>query len=122
MTLKERARKIKLLLPALMVAMRKAQTPWPAKVVGGLAVVYALSPVDLVPDFIPVLGLLDDLIILPALIALALKLIPGALWATCLEQARLQREKKSKSWLYAIPILVIWALIIYWLLRGFKIL
>lgn len=67
---------IKAEVHALYLASRDRRTPWYAKAVAGLVVAYALSPIDLIPDFIPVLGYLDDLLIVPGGIALAIKLIP----------------------------------------------
>lgn len=64
MNLKERARQLKTDIPALFLAMKEKGTPFAAKLVGGITLVYALSPIDLIPDFIPVIGYLDDLIIL----------------------------------------------------------
>ena len=66
---------------ALYVAARDRRTPLPAKLVAGATAAYALSPIDLIPDFIPILGLLDDLLIVPAGIWLALRLIPPVLMA-----------------------------------------
>ena len=66
---KKRAEQLKTDLPAVFLCMKQKDTPVLAKIVGMLAVAYALSPVDLIPDFIPVLGYLDDLLIVPALIA-----------------------------------------------------
>ena len=68
--LRDRAKKLKTDVPAVFLALKDKRTPWYAKITAGIVVIYALSPVDLVPDFIPVLGYLDDVIILPALIAL----------------------------------------------------
>ena len=73
---KERARKLKTDLPAVFLALKKKETPVYAKILAGVTILYALSPIDLIPDFIPVLGYIDDLIVLPALIALTIKLIP----------------------------------------------
>ena len=73
MDLRERAKKLKTDVPAVFLALKKKETPWYAKIMAAIVVVYALSPVDLVPDFIPILGYLDDVIILPALIALTVK-------------------------------------------------
>lgn len=64
---------------ALWIAARDERTPLAAKLIAGLVAAYALSPIDLIPDFIPVLGLLDDLLLLPAGIRLAIRLIPGSL-------------------------------------------
>ena len=66
--LKERAKKLKTDIPAVVLALKEKRTPWYAKVIAAVIVVYALSPIDLIPDFIPLLGYLDDIIILPALI------------------------------------------------------
>ena len=63
--LKERAQKLKTDIPAVFLALKEKRTPFLAKIIAAVVVVYALSPIDLIPDFIPVLGYLDDLIILP---------------------------------------------------------
>ena len=76
MNLKERAKQIKTDIPAIFLALKDKETPIIAKIFASVTVVYALSPVDLVPDFIPVLGYLDDVILLPALVALTIKFIP----------------------------------------------
>ena len=76
MKLKQRADKLKKDIPALFLALKAKETPLAAKILAGLTVAYALSPIDLIPDFIPVLGYLDDVILLPALVALTVKLIP----------------------------------------------
>ncbi len=70
MSLKERAQKLKTDIPAVFIAMKKKETPIGAKIIAGLTVAYALSPIDLIPDFIPVLGYLDDIILLPVLVTL----------------------------------------------------
>src|SRR5512140_113087 len=74
--IKKRLLELKKQVQAVYFASRDPRTPWYAKAVAGLVVAYALSPIDLIPDFIPVLGYLDDLLIIPAGIALAIKLIP----------------------------------------------
>ena len=74
---KARAKALKTEIHALVIASRDARTPWTAKVCVALVVAYALSPIDLIPDFIPVVGYLDDLILLPLGIALAIRLIPA---------------------------------------------
>ena len=73
---KDRAEQLKTDVPALWLCLRKKETTLLAKVLAAVTVGYALSPVDLIPDFIPVLGYLDDLVILPALAALTLRCIP----------------------------------------------
>ena len=78
-----------------------------------LTVAYALSPIDLVPDFIPVLGYLDDVLLLPAMIALTVKWIPKDLYHRCQAEAEGMWENgKPKRWYYAIPILLFWILLI----------
>lgn len=114
MKLKDRARKLKMDIPAVFLAMKDKETPAGAKVMAALTVGYALSPVDLIPDFIPVLGYLDDVILLPAMIALTIKLIPESVWERChIEAEDMWTDGKPKKWYYAIPIIVIWMLIIW---------
>ena len=113
MSLKERARKLKTDVPAVFIALKKKETPWYAKIVAAIVVVYALSPVDLIPDFIPVLGYLDDIIILPALIALTIKLIPKEVFEKCrIESEGMWSNGKPKKWYYAIPFVLIWVAVI----------
>ncbi len=112
--LKGRAKQLKTDIPALFIAMKRKKTPVLAKIIAGIAVGYALSPIDLIPDFIPVLGLLDDVIIIPALIALVLKLIPAKVFAECREEAaNLWVDGKPKKWYYALPIIFVWLLLIF---------
>lgn len=114
MNLKERAKQLKTDVPAVFIAMKRKETPFIAKILAGIAVTYALSPIDLIPDFIPVIGLLDDVIIVPALIAVAVKLIPADVFADCRnEAADLWADGKPKKWYYALPIVIVWLLIIF---------
>ena len=113
MTLKERAQKLKTDIPAVFLALKHRETPWYAKLMAALTVAYALSPIDLVPDFIPVLGYLDDVLLLPAMIALTVKWIPKDLYRRCQAEAEGMWENgKPKRWYYAIPILLFWILLI----------
>lgn len=113
MNLKAKAQALKVYIPALFIAMKKRETPMAAKIVAGLTLGYALSPIDIVPDFIPVLGYLDDLIILPLLIALAIKLIPPEVMETCkIEAEGLWTDRKPKKWYLGLPIIVLWIVII----------
>ena len=113
MKLKERAKKLKTDVPAVFLALKRRETPWYAKILAATVVVYALSPIDLIPDFIPILGYLDDLIILPALIALTVKAIPDGVFAECREKAEgLWQDGKPKKWYYAIPFILIWLFVI----------
>jgi len=120
MTLKERAASLKKDIPAVFLALKAKETPVLAKVVAFLTVAYALSPVDLVPDFIPVLGYLDDLLILPALVALTVKLIPKDIFERYRQEAEgMWKDGKPKKWYYAVPIVLLWALIIWMIVKAF---
>ena len=113
MKLRERAKKLKTDVPAVFLALKRKETPWYAKIMAAIVVVYALSPIDLVPDFIPILGYLDDVIILPALIALTVKLIPKTVFAECRTQSEgMWQDGKPKKWYYAIPFVLIWIAVI----------
>ncbi|RUL89491.1 YkvA family protein [Tautonia sociabilis] len=79
----ERIRRLKLEVIALGLACRDPRVPWYAKLIAGCVVGYALSPIDLIPDFIPVLGYLDDLVVVPLGIVLALRMIPPEVMADC---------------------------------------
>ena len=110
---KEKLRQLAEDIPALCLAMKEKDTPFLAKILAGTAVVYALSPIDLIPDFIPVIGYLDDLILLPLLVALTLKLIPDETFERCREQARqMYQQGMKKHWDYMLPIILIWAILI----------
>ena len=118
MGLKERAKKLKTDIPAIFLALKDKETPMVAKVFAGITVAYALSPIDLVPDFIPVLGYLDDVLLLPMLVALTIKFIPKDV----LERSRKQSEsiwedEKPQKWYYAIPIVLTWLIILGCLLK-----
>ena len=113
MSLKEHAKKLKLDVPAIFIAIKHKKTPWYAKAMAFLVIIYALSPIDLIPDFIPILGYLDDIIILPALIALTVKLIPKDVFLECREKAEgMWQSGKPKKWYYAIPFVLIWLFVI----------
>ena len=86
MTLKERAGKLKADVPAVFLALKDGETPLSAKVLAAVTVGYALSPVDLIPDFIPVLGYLDDVLLLPALIALIWSVLIFRKWPVAMEE------------------------------------
>ena len=120
MTLKERESSLKKDIPAVFLALKAEETPILAKIVAFLTVAYALSPVDLVPDFIPVLGYLDDLLILPALVALTVKLIPNDIFERYRQEAEGMWENgKPKKWYYAVPIVLLWTLIIWMIVKAF---
>lgn len=96
--LKQQAKHLKGEVVALAYAQRHPDTPWHARVVALCVVAYALSPIDLIPDFIPVLGLLDDLILLPLGIYLALKLIPERIMLEARQRARERAPGASSRW------------------------
>lgn len=119
MDLKTRAKKLKTDIPAIFLSLKDKDTSIIAKVFAGITVAYALSPVDLVPDFIPVLGYLDDIILLPMLVALTIKFIPQDVLERNRKQAEgIWQEGKPKKWYYAIPIIVIWLIIIGLILKA----
>ena len=116
--LKAWARALKLDVATLWLAARDERVPWYAKALAGLVVAYALSPIDLIPDFIPVLGYLDDLLIVPLGIFLAIRLIPPPVLAELRAEAvALSRRPSSKAGL--VIILALWlacAALLAWLL------
>ena len=119
MNIKEKSRKLKTDIPAIYLALKDKDTPVTAKLFAAITVAYALSPVDLIPDFIPVLGYLDDLILLPMLVALTIKFIPENVLVRNREQAENLWEKgKPKKWYFAIPIVVIWIVILGLILKA----
>jgi uncharacterized membrane protein YkvA (DUF1232 family) len=111
---RERAQQLRADTYALYSAARDPRVPWYAKAVAGAVAAYAVSPIDLIPDFIPVLGLLDDLVIVPLGIVLVARLIPRELMD---EHRRVARERfaadRPKSWVAATVVLVIWVLLLF---------
>lgn len=119
MDLKERARRLGREIPAVFLAMKKKETPFRAKLFAGLAVGYALSPVDLIPDFIPFLGYLDDVLLLPLLIALAVRSIPSEVMEQCRAEAEgLWEDGKPKKWYYALPVVLFWLFIVFLIVKA----
>lgn len=118
MKLKERAKQLKTDVPAVFIALKKKETPILAKILAAITVAYALSPIDFIPDFIPVIGLLDDVILLPGLIAIVIKLIPADVFIECRKEvADLWANGKPKKWYFALPIVVIWLFIIFIIIK-----
>jgi endonuclease YncB( thermonuclease family)/uncharacterized membrane protein YkvA (DUF1232 family) len=112
--------RLKVHLLALWKLFRHPATPWFVKAIAVAVVAYAVSPIDLIPDFIPVLGQLDDLLLLPLGVALAVRLTPPALWARCLQEAEAGVERLPRLLWGAVAIVVLWfvalALIVWALL------
>ena len=110
--LKARLEALNTQVATVFFAMKHPQTPRLAKVLGTIVVVYALSPIDLIPDFIPVLGYVDDLILLPILIGLTIKLIPKEVMVLARQQAvDFHKESQSKP-IYALAVLAVYVVVI----------
>ena len=106
---KAKARKLKQEVYALYLVSKDRRVPWYARVVAVAVVAYAFSPIDLIPDPIPVLGYLDDLILIPLGIALVIKLIPAEVMQDCREKAALTMQAgKPKNWVAGGIIILIW--------------
>lgn len=107
---------------ALYLASRDPRTPWYARLLVAAIVAYALSPIDLIPDFIPVIGYLDDLLLVPLGILLAIRLIPDEVLADCRKRAEAMQQKKPVSRIAAGIIILLWlllaALLINWAYRS----
>jgi len=105
------AKSLKRDVMTLWFVLKHPQAPWYARALAALLTAYALSPIDLIPDFIPVLGYLDDLIIVPVGIWLLLKIIPELVLMECRNQADewfRQDQQKPRSWLGLVIILGLW--------------
>ena len=113
MDLKKRAQKLKTDIPAIFLALKDKDTPLPAKVFAGLTIAYSFSPVDLIPDFIPVLGYLDDVILFPALVSLTVKFIPEDVLKKSKRNAEgILSGWNAWKWYYMIPVVAVWGIII----------
>ncbi len=110
---KQKARALKRQVLALYFAYRDPRTPWHARAFAALVVAYAFSPIDLIPDFVPVLGYLDDLVLVPLGVWLALKMVPAQVMADC--QARAEAglgEAKGRFKFMAVIIVALWLLVL----------
>ena len=115
--LKRWAAELRTQLLTLWFCRRHPDTPWAAKLLVIVVVAYALSPIDLIPDFIPVLGYLDDLVIVPAGIALLVKIIPPDVLEECRSKAQSNlASRKPKNWVAAVIIVLIWLFVIFMVL------
>jgi uncharacterized membrane protein YkvA (DUF1232 family) len=105
------ARGLKMQLYALFIAMRRSDVPWYAKAAAAAVVAYAFSPIDLIPDFIPVLGYLDDVILVPLGIWLALRLVPAYVMTECRDEADRRMaagSRKPVSRAGAVAVVIVW--------------
>lgn len=121
---KQKARELKLQTYALVCAYRDPRVPWYAKGLIALVVAYAFSPIDLIPDFIPVLGYLDDLVIIPLGVCLALRMIPPQVMEECRTKAKEQLDQKPQYPFMGAIIIGIWMIVILfigiWLVKAFR--
>ncbi|MGX9135164.1 YkvA family protein [Rummeliibacillus sp. JY-2-4R] len=114
--LKIKARKIKQDLFVLVEAYKHPKTPLYIKMLAIVVVAYAFSPIDLIPDFIPVLGYLDDIILIPLGIVLVMKLIPKDVLLECREIVAHSEKTKKKNWIAGIIIILLWTCLLLWII------
>jgi len=110
--LKDKARKLKNEITVLYYAYQDPEVKFLPKIIIIITVGYALSPIDLIPDFIPILGYLDDLILIPALITLSIKLIPKEVIEKARQKALTEPIQLKKNWFFAFLFIFIWIIII----------
>lgn len=119
---RERLRSLKRDTYALFLACRDVRTPWYAKLTAAVVVAYAFSPIDLIPDFIPVIGLLDDMVLIPLGVVLVRWMIPTQVMEECRLRAESEFEQgKPVNWTAAVVIVVLWiglAYLSYLVVRG----
>jgi len=117
-TIKKWAQELKVDVLTLWYAYKNPQCPVVVKLLIGFIVLYALSPIDLIPDFIPIIGYVDEMILLPILVVIAIRLLPSAITQEAKAQAIAHIQEKTpkpKLWLGSLVILCIWILLITWL-------
>ena len=118
--LRQHARLLKRDTYALYLAYHDPRTPWYARIVAACVVAYAFSPIDLIPDFVPILGYLDDLILVPLGMTLALRLIHAHIMNECREQAQ-HAIQRPNNWVLTVLIIAVWiglAMLALWWLGG----
>ncbi len=118
-SIKQKADVLKKEILMLYYAYQHPDLQYLPKIIILFALTYALSPIDLIPDFIPVIGYLDDLIIVPLLIALSIKLIPEEI----INQSRIRADKEpvelNKKWFFAVFIIIFWAAVLFYIIYSF---
>ncbi len=117
--LKEWAKKLKRQLVMLHLAYKDNRTPWFAKVLIFIIIAYALSPIDLIPDFIPIIGYLDDLILLPIGIYFVIKLIPEEVKQEAFLKAEDYKWDKKNNWIIGGIVILVWLVVGYWIVTNF---
>lgn len=116
--LKTEAKKLKQKAQALLFAYADKRTPLIAKILIWITLAYLLSPVDLIPDFIPVFGLLDDLLIVPILITLSIKQIPKDVWLEAIAKAEANPHRlKKTNWVVGVIFISAWLVVIYYFIQ-----
>ncbi len=117
MDIKQKAKQLKTKIPIVWMALKHKDTPMIAKILAVFIMVYVLSPIDFIPDFIPVIGYLDDIIIVPLLITLCLRFIPDEVIANCEKQLEDHPFALHKKWVFAVPFLLLWVIIVLVLIK-----
>ena len=122
---REWARVVKRDVLVVYLVARDPRVPWPVKMLAAAVAAYALSPIDLIPDFIPVVGYLDDLVIVPLGILAVVKLVPAEVLADLREEAARRLAARPRSWAGAAVIVVLWlvllAIVVRWLVSLFPV-
>ncbi len=108
---KQQARKLKKETYVIYLACKDSRVPWYARTLAAIVVAYALSPIDLIPDIIPVIGYLDDLILVPLGIIIVIRMIPPTVLEECRQQAEVAMDRTPKSWIAAVVVVAIWLLL-----------
>jgi uncharacterized membrane protein YkvA (DUF1232 family) len=114
---KEKVKRLKMEVYALCLAIKDPRVPWYAKLLMALIIGYVISPIDLIPDFIPIIGQIDDLIIVPAGIALVIKMIPKSVMDEYRQKSTAEPINTITKWVVAAIIVSIWVLAIYLVFR-----
>ncbi|WP_064093349.1 YkvA family protein [Rossellomorea aquimaris] len=117
------AKRLKQQIYVLYLSYKDERVPWYAKIFTACVVAYAFSPIDLIPDFIPILGYLDDVIIVPIGIMVALKMIPKEVISECDDKAKnMMKNGKPKNWVVGSLIILLWSIIMLWvILKAYQI-
>lgn len=113
------AKKIKQDIFILVEAYKHPRTPFFVKLLSIVIVAYAFSPIDLIPDFIPILGYIDDIILIPLAIKVVMKLIPTVVLEECRELVKQSQTVNRKNWIAGSIIILLWICVIYWLVSLF---